>query len=153
MHSKRRLGTIVVVVAVVAAATFTRERVYSSTASVIVLTETNQALFNQSALVGVRQGGNGFSLVSTPFQRPGPCVPGPGVACLGPDNRFGIIADWRTRQGVTGTAAPIFDSAGDVQGALIVAAPSSRLQDRLDELARLVREEAAAISRSLGYRP
>jgi DNA-binding IclR family transcriptional regulator len=54
--------------------------------------------------------------------------------------------------GVTGTAAVIHGAAGDVLGALIVAAPSSRLQDRLPVLARLVREEAAALSRSLGYR-
>jgi hypothetical protein len=33
----------------------------------------------------------------------------------------------------------------------VAAAPSSRLQDRA-ELARLVLEEAAAISRSLGHR-
>jgi DNA-binding IclR family transcriptional regulator len=56
-------------------------------------------------------------------------------------------------EGVTGTAAAIHDAAGHVLGALTVAAPSSRLHDRLAELARLVREEAAAISRSLGYRP
>jgi DNA-binding IclR family transcriptional regulator len=54
--------------------------------------------------------------------------------------------------GVTGTASAIHDATGGVIGALIVAAPSSRLQDRLTELARLVRAEAAAISRSLGYR-
>lgn len=54
--------------------------------------------------------------------------------------------------GVTGTAAVIHEASGAVIGALIVAAPSSRLQDRLPVLARLVREEAAAISRSLGYR-
>lgn len=54
--------------------------------------------------------------------------------------------------GVTGTAAVIRDATGAVLGALIVAAPSSRLQDRLDLLAQLVRDEAAAISRSLGYR-
>lgn len=55
-------------------------------------------------------------------------------------------------EGVTGTAATIRDATGAVIGALIVAAPSSRLQDRLQELARLVREEADAVSRSLGYR-
>lgn len=55
-------------------------------------------------------------------------------------------------EGVTGTAAVIHGASGNVVGALIVAAPSSRLQDRLPVLARLVREEAAAISRSLGYR-
>ena len=56
-------------------------------------------------------------------------------------------------EGVTGTAAVIHAASGNVVGALIVAAPSSRLQDRLPVLARLVREEAAAISRSLGFRP
>ena len=54
--------------------------------------------------------------------------------------------------GVTGTAAPVRDAAGGVIGALIVAAPSLRLQPRLAELARLVIEEATAISRSLGFR-
>ena len=54
--------------------------------------------------------------------------------------------------GVTGTASVIRDATGTVIGALIVAAPSSRLQDRGAELARLVLEEASAISRSLGYR-
>jgi DNA-binding IclR family transcriptional regulator len=54
--------------------------------------------------------------------------------------------------GVTGTASTIRDAAGMVIGALIVAAPSSRLQDRGAELARLVLEEATAISRSLGHR-
>jgi DNA-binding IclR family transcriptional regulator len=54
--------------------------------------------------------------------------------------------------GVTGTAAAIHDAAGVAIGALIVAAPSSRLRHRIAELATLVLEEAAAISRSLGYR-
>jgi DNA-binding IclR family transcriptional regulator len=54
--------------------------------------------------------------------------------------------------GVTGTASAIRDAAGTAIGALIVAAPSSRLQDRGAELALLVRDQAAAISRSLGYR-
>jgi DNA-binding IclR family transcriptional regulator len=55
--------------------------------------------------------------------------------------------------GATGTASAIRDASGGVIGALIVAAPSSRSQDRVHKLARLVIEEAAAISRSLGYRP
>jgi DNA-binding IclR family transcriptional regulator len=55
-------------------------------------------------------------------------------------------------EGVTGTASVIRDAAGTVLGALIVAAPSLRLADRLAELARLVQEEAAVISRSLGFR-
>ena len=58
----------------------------------------------------------------------------------------------QTSDGVTGTAATIRDAAGAVIGAIIVAAPSSRSSDRLDKLARLVREEAAAISRTLGHR-
>jgi IclR family acetate operon transcriptional repressor len=58
----------------------------------------------------------------------------------------------QTSEGVTGTAAVIRNAAGAAIGALIVAAPSLRLADRLAELKRLVREEAATISRSLGYR-
>ena len=55
-------------------------------------------------------------------------------------------------EGVTGTAAVIRDSGGKTVGAMIIAAPSSRSQDRLSELSRLVMQEAAAVSRSLGYR-
>lgn len=55
-------------------------------------------------------------------------------------------------EGVTGTASVIRDSAGTVVGALVLAAPSARAQGRLEELARLVMDEAAAISRSLGFR-
>ena len=54
--------------------------------------------------------------------------------------------------GVTGTAAVIRDGAGTVIGALVVAAPSSRLQDRRAELVNLVLKEATAVSRSLGHR-
>jgi len=55
-------------------------------------------------------------------------------------------------EGVTGTASVIRDATGSVIGALIVAAPSSRLKERGAQLAALVFEEATAISRSLGYR-
>lgn len=55
-------------------------------------------------------------------------------------------------EGVTGTAAVVRDAAGGVVGALVIAAPSARAAGRLEDLARLVREEAAAISRSLGFR-
>jgi DNA-binding IclR family transcriptional regulator len=54
--------------------------------------------------------------------------------------------------GVTGTAALIHDASGHTSGALVVAAPSVRSQDRLAELRRLVRNEASLISRSLGWR-
>ncbi|QDK31796.1 IclR family transcriptional regulator [Sphingomonas sp. IC081] len=55
-------------------------------------------------------------------------------------------------EGVTGTAAVIRDAAGQVLGALVIAAPTARAGDRLAELARLVVAEAALISRSLGFR-
>jgi len=55
-------------------------------------------------------------------------------------------------EGVFGTASLIHDAAGTVLGALIVAAPSARSEGRREELARLVREEAVAVSATLGYR-
>lgn len=55
-------------------------------------------------------------------------------------------------EGVTGTAAVIRDAAGQVVGALVIAAPTGRAGDRLADLARLVVAEAALISRSLGFR-
>lgn len=54
--------------------------------------------------------------------------------------------------GVTGTAAPIRDAAGTVLGVLVIAAPSSRSHSRRDFLAVVARDEAAAISRNLGFR-
>lgn len=72
------------------------------------------------------------------------------------------IADARTQgvaqtvdqagEGVTGTAAVIRDASGAVPAALVVAAPTSRWQDRRGELCAMVREEAEAISRGLGWR-
>lgn len=55
-------------------------------------------------------------------------------------------------EGVTGTAALIREAGGAVLGALIVAAPSSRWHERREALADLVREEAEAVSRNLGWR-
>ena len=55
-------------------------------------------------------------------------------------------------EGVTGTASVIREAGGGVVGAIVVAAPTGRAKDRLDELARLAVGEAAAISRSLGFR-
>jgi DNA-binding IclR family transcriptional regulator len=54
--------------------------------------------------------------------------------------------------GVTGTAALVRDAAGDVVGALVIAAPTDRSRDRRNELARMVVAEAQTISRSLGWR-
>lgn len=55
-------------------------------------------------------------------------------------------------EGVTGTASVIRDATGAVVGALVVAAPTARAQDRLEDLARMTLAEAAATSRSLGFR-
>lgn len=73
------------------------------------------------------------------------------AVCRARDSGVAQTVD-QAADGVTGTAAVVRDATGAVVGALIVAAPSSRLKDRLEELARLVREEAGAISRNLGYR-
>ena len=54
--------------------------------------------------------------------------------------------------GVAGTAAVVRDAGGEAIGALIVAAPSGRIDGRADALAGMVRDEAALISRSLGFR-
>lgn len=54
--------------------------------------------------------------------------------------------------GVAGTAALIHNAAGEVLGALVVAAPAARVRDGAAMLARQVMDEAATISRSLGYR-
>ena len=55
--------------------------------------------------------------------------------------------------GAAGTASLIYDAAGKVLGALIVAAPSSRvIKGRSEELSGLVLEEASLISATLGYR-
>lgn len=55
-------------------------------------------------------------------------------------------------EGVTGTATVIRDATQSVVGALVIAAPSSRSADRLEEFVKLTLDEAAAISRSLGFR-
>jgi len=67
------------------------------------------------------------------------------------ENGFAQTVDQAT-EGVTGTAAAIYDAAGSAIGALIVAAPSSRLKDRGADFARWVVDEAAMVSRSLGHR-
>ena len=54
--------------------------------------------------------------------------------------------------GVTGTAALVRDAAGEIVGALVIAAPTSRSKHRRDELRSMVADEAATISRSLGWR-
>jgi DNA-binding IclR family transcriptional regulator len=58
----------------------------------------------------------------------------------------------QSSDGVAGTAALIRGANGLVIGALIVAAPTWRVRDGAALLARQVKDEAATISRSLGYR-
>lgn len=58
----------------------------------------------------------------------------------------------QTFEGVIGTASAIRDASGVAIGSLVIAAPSSRRKNRGAELARLTLDEAATISRSLGYR-
>jgi IclR family KDG regulon transcriptional repressor len=53
-----------------------------------------------------------------------------------------------------GIGAPIFDDAGQIAGAIGVAAPAVRLPEAdLERIIGLVREATAEISRQLGYRP
>ena len=54
--------------------------------------------------------------------------------------------------GSAGTAAVIQDSSGAAIGALVLAAPSWRMQRRNDEFIQIVLEEAVAVSATLGYR-
>lgn len=54
--------------------------------------------------------------------------------------------------GVAGTASIIRNASGACIGALVVAAPASRVRDGGAMLAEQVRAEADSISRSLGYR-
>ena len=52
---------------------------------------------------------------------------------------------------VTGTAVPIFDARGYAQGAVAIAAPSSRVDDeRIREFVRQLKPAAQAITQSLG---
>ncbi len=54
---------------------------------------------------------------------------------------------------VAGFSAPIFETGGRVNAALIIAAPIERGRAAAADLQRLVKELAANISRALGYRP
>ena len=55
-------------------------------------------------------------------------------------------------EGVTGIASLIRDASGTVLGALVVAAPTTCLEDHGTKLVSLVREASETISRNLGYR-
>ena len=56
--------------------------------------------------------------------------------------------------GLSAVAAPIFNTHGQVRGALCIAAPSSRMtSDRMDELSKTIMRSAGAISKNLGHNP
>jgi len=55
-------------------------------------------------------------------------------------------------EGVVGTAAPVFDAAGAVISALVLAGPLVRVQPRLSRFSRQLREAARDLSRTQGYR-
>ncbi len=51
----------------------------------------------------------------------------------------------------TGIAAPYFDRRGAVAGAVLIAAPTSRVAERETEIRKTARQGAEAVSRLLGY--
>ena len=53
--------------------------------------------------------------------------------------------------GLTAVAAPIFNSHNEVQAALCIGAPSSRITPKLEDLTTKVKETAEAISIAIGY--
>lgn len=62
-------------------------------------------------------------------------------------------SDGERAKGVAGIAAPIFDAEAAIAGALVLAAPSSRLTpSQRQEFVPLVCQAAARTSRDLGYR-
>ena len=56
-----------------------------------------------------------------------------------------------TVMAATGIAAPYFDRRGAVVGAVLIAAPTSRVAERATEIRKTVSQGAEAISRLLGY--
>jgi DNA-binding IclR family transcriptional regulator len=66
--------------------------------------------------------------------------------------RDGVITSVsETTPGVGGAAAPIFDRQSRVCAAILVAAPSERVTDRLSELSSRIFEAAREASLTLGY--
>ncbi|MFK7805746.1 MAG: IclR family transcriptional regulator C-terminal domain-containing protein, partial [Anaerolineae bacterium] len=56
--------------------------------------------------------------------------------------------------GLSAVAAPIFNTHSQVQGALCIAAPSSRMTaERVTELTQMIVNSADLISRNIGYVP
>ena len=66
-------------------------------------------------------------------------------------NGFAVTKD-ELEIGLTAVSAPIFNHHNDIQAALCIGAPSSRIAPRLDKLAQEVMKTAVSISHALGYR-
>lgn len=62
------------------------------------------------------------------------------------------ISSNRRNEGVTGVAAPIFDSSDQVAASISVVGPSDRVQPELDNILREVLETVREMSTQLGYR-
>lgn len=56
-------------------------------------------------------------------------------------------------EGVTGFAAPIFNAAGAVMASVVFAAPSVRVEERIEALCRLARQMGAEITAVMGGVP
>jgi len=65
---------------------------------------------------------------------------------------FAVTHDQATN-GATGIAAPIYDSSDEILALLIVAAPTARVGERIEELARAAQTAGAEISRVMGAKP
>ncbi|HKT84745.1 MAG TPA: IclR family transcriptional regulator [Novosphingobium sp.] len=61
------------------------------------------------------------------------------------------VTENQSVEGVTGFGAPIFGETGELVASLVLAAPTSRIEVRVDELCGLARETAARISKIMGY--
>jgi IclR family KDG regulon transcriptional repressor len=59
----------------------------------------------------------------------------------------------RRNEGVTGIAAPIFDSTGEVAASISVIGPSDRVLPQKDEILRELLDTVKEMSVQLGYRP
>lgn len=66
--------------------------------------------------------------------------------------KYEISSDMRNI-GVTGVAAPIFDSLAEVHASISIIGPSDRMKPQLEQLIAAVRTTATNISTSLGYSP
>ena len=57
----------------------------------------------------------------------------------------------QSTDGVTGFGAPIFGETGELVGSLVLAAPTSRIEVRIEEFCALAKETASRISKTMGY--